>query len=481
VRTWRHSCQLHPYVFNAKAPFEAVVKITFINHASIFLQSRATSLWTDPWTKGKIVNNCATLLSPSAPVPYDRVEHIWLSHEHSDHFHFPSLKEIPETNRRRMTFLHQKHSSPRVVDAVRKLGFENIRELPQYRWVRLKPDFEVLCGCVGTMDSFLAVRTEGECILNLNDCVCTDAQIRYIHRLVGQPSVLFTQFSIAQWIGNNADETDAVQQKVRELKHRVLTLKPEFTVPFASFAYACNQENSWLNQFMITPTQVMQMNLPGVNFMYPGDVWNSQDRKFATEAAVVRYNKDLEKLQIDPTPPPVDEATIQVAVTKLLAALGKRFKRLVLARIEPFEIYTHDTNRIFSIYPIEGRCDVREGTPETAARARYVMCSQVAWYTFAHTWGWNVLEGNATFLDRQFREKGPSELWSRCVNELSTDVLRFDTPSRFFRTLGFLWGKKFEILYRFLGKPITDEMIRSLSSRSSTYIGALRSDDYRDA
>jgi len=448
------------------------LKITFINHASILLESKATSIWTDPWTKGKIVNNCAALFSPSAPVPFEHVEHIWLSHEHSDHFHFPSLKAIPETHRRRITFLYQKHSSPRVIEAVRKLGFEKIRELPQYRWVVLKPGFDVLCGSVGTIDSFLVIRTEGECILNLNDCVCTDAQIRYIHRLAGRPSVLFTQFSIAQWIGNQADETDAVQQKIRELQFRVLTFKPEFTVPFASFAYACNQENRWLNRFLITPTRVMELNLPGVNFMYPGDVWDSGKRKFSTEVAISRYTRDLENLQIDPTPQSVDEVTIRLAVLKLLQGLRKRFKKVLLSRIEPFEIYTHDTNRIFSIFPAESRCEVREATPGGASQARYVMCSQVAWYTFAHTWGWNVLQGNATYFDRQFKEKGDNELWTRCVNELSTDILRFDTPRRFLRTLAFLWGKKFEMLYHFHGQPISDEAIRKLSPATPSGVHA---------
>lgn len=440
------------------------MRLTFINHASFLLETNATSIWTDPWTKGKIVNNCAALLSPSAPVPFERVEHIWLSHEHSDHFHFPSLKAIPEAHRQRITFLHQKHSSPRVIEAVRKLGFAKIKELPQYRWVTLKPGVDIFCGCVGTMDSFLAVRAEGECILNLNDCVCTDAQIRYIHRITGKPSILLTQFSIAQWIGNHADETDSVQQKVRELQYRVLSFQPEFTVPFASFAYACNQENSWLNRFMVTPAQVMAMNLPGVNFMYPGDVWDSSARKFQTAAAVSRYMAALENLQIDPTPPPVDQETVREAVVKLLQALHKRFKKIVLSRIEPFEVYTHDTNVLFKINPGEGHCDVREASPDAAARARYVMCSQVAWYTFAHTWGWNVLEGNATYLDRQFKQNGPNELWTRCVNELSTDILRFDSPRRFLRTLGFLWGKKFEILYHFLGKPISDEAVRRLAA-----------------
>jgi hypothetical protein len=87
------------------------------------------------------------------------------------------------------------------------------------------------------------------------------------------------------------------------------------------------------------------------------------------------------------------------------------------------------------------------------------MCSQVAWYSFAFTWGWNVLEGSGTFIDREFKESGPNQLWRRCVTELSTDILRFDSPSRFFRTMRFLWGKKFEILYYFLGKPINDEVV----------------------
>jgi hypothetical protein len=214
---------------------------------------------------------------------------------------------------------------------------------------------------------------------------------------------------------------------------------------------------------MISPAQVMAMNLPGVNFMYPGDEWNSRERTFRTSEAVPRYMKDIENLEIDPTPPSVDDESVRLAVEKLLGALRKRFSRFVLARMRPFDVYTHDTKRIFSVHPAEGRCEMHPATPQTAEKARYVMCSQVAWYTFAHTWGWNVVEGSGTYLDRQFKEKGENELWRRCITELSTDILRFDSPSRFFRTLGFLWGKKYEILYHFYGKQISDEMLNGTS------------------
>jgi len=209
-----------------------------------------------------------------------------------------------------------------------------------------------------------------------------------------------------------------------------------------------------------------------VNFMYPGDVWDSSVRQFRTQEAVAKYMKDIENLPIDPTPPSVEDTKIQEGAIKLLAALRERFGRYLLSRMKPFEVYTHDTNRIFGIFPAEGRCDVREATPEGAAKARYVMCSQVAWYTFAHTWGWNVVEGSGTYLDRGFNEGGANELWQRCITELSTDILRFNTPGRFFRTLGFLWGKKFEILYHFYGKPINDEAISKLLASGQTRLRA---------
>jgi UDP-MurNAc hydroxylase len=444
------------------------VKITFINHASFLLESGGTSIWSDPWTKGKVCNGCAALYSPSPEICYERVEHIWLSHEHSDHFNFATLKSIPPEERRRIVVLYQRHSSPRVKEAFQKLGFEKFHELPLYRWVQLKPGMDILCGSVGTMDSFLAMRSEGECVLNMNDCVCTNAQISYIKRLVGSVSVLFTQFSFANWIGNYADESDAIGQKLREFQYRVLALRPEFTVPFASFCYFCSEENSWMNQFVITPRRVAALGLPGVNFMYPGDEWDSRVRAFRSEEAVTKFEKDMQVLKIDPIPESVDQEKVQEAVVKIMSALRRRFGRWVLRRIEPFEIYAHDTNKIFRISPVEVRCDVREATPESAGRARYVMCSQVAWYSFAFTWGWNVLEGAGPYLDREFKTKGSNELLSRCITELSTDILRFDSAERILRTVRFLWAKKFEMLYKALGKPIDENMVRELANREST-------------
>ncbi len=430
------------------------MKVTFVNHASFWLESKSAVLLCDPWTSGKVFNDCWALLSPSAKIPFERVDYIFVSHEHPDHFHLPTLRGIPEAERRRIVVLYQKHSSTRLVEAFRSLGFAKTEELPLYRWKTIRPDFEVLCGSVGAMDSFLAVRTEGECVLNMNDCFCNVVQIQYIQRLVKKVSLLFTQFSFANWIGNHADETNAVETQLKLLTVQMETFRPEFTIPFASFIYFCNQENSWLNQLAVTPAQIAAMNLPGLNFMYPADEWDSQARAFHSEAAVARYVRDIEKLTIDPMPPSVPETEIQDAAVKLLKALHDRFGGALTGRMEPFEIYVHDLNRIVKVVPKIAECNIREATQESAARARYAMCSQVAWYTFEHTWGWGTLLVSAMFEDREFKEKGEQDLFKRSVNALSTDILSFRDPAHARRTLEFFWGKKFELLYRSLGAPL---------------------------
>lgn len=426
------------------------MKITFVNHASLFLESKSASLLCDPWTTSKAFNDGWALLSPSAPVPYDRVDYIWVSHEHPDHFNFPSLRAIPEADRRRITVLYQRHSSLRLVDAFHKLGFGEVQELPLYRWVAIRPGFEVLCGSVGSMDSFLAVRTEGESLLNMNDCVCNLAQLRYIRKLVGRVSLLFTQFSFANWIGNHGDEINAVDQKLDQLKSQIECFRPEFTVPFASFIYFCNRENAWMNDWSITPGRIASMNIPGVNFMYPGDEWDSDEREFKSDEAVSRYAHDAANLKIDPTPPAVPPEKIHEAVVKLLTAVKKQYGMLV-RRMKPFDIYVHDLNRIVTVKPATIECEIQEATAEAAGHARYVMCSQVAWYTFANTWGWGTLGVSGMFQDRQFKEKGDQDLFTRSVNALSTDLFGFRSAARAARTMEFFWSKKYELLYRFMG------------------------------
>jgi UDP-MurNAc hydroxylase len=434
------------------------LKITFVNHASFLLESEAANLVCDPWLTGKVFNDGWALVSPSFQLPCESLEYIWISHEHPDHFNFPTLRTIPDAEKKRIEILYQKHSSPRIADALRKMGFTRVRELPLYKWVKVKPGFEVLCGSVGSMDSFLAIRTENETVLNMNDCVCNAKQLAYIRRLVGKVSVLFTQFSFANWIGNGKDEIGAVKAKLDEFTSQIKTFKPEFTIPFASFIFFCNQENAWMNEFAVLPDRIQRLGLESVHFMYPGDQWDSRTRKFTSDDAVSKYLRDWEAVHVEPTPPAVSSDKIQPAVVRLLQELKNKYGKSLMKRLKPFDIFVHDLNQTASIRPEQLQCEIKLATPETASAARYKMCSQVAWYSFAHNWGWGTLQVSGMFFDREFEKKGADWLLARSVNALSTDLWNFTSVKRAKRTVRFFWAKKFELLYRFLSRRSANAM-----------------------
>lgn len=421
------------------------MKIRFVSHASVSVESNGTTLLCDPWLFGKAFNRGWALLSPAATVPWQKVDYVWISHQHPDHLHFPTLKSLNVQQRNRLTMLYQKHASPRIIRVLQGLGYSDVRELKLNKWIRLPGGLEVICGSAGSMDSWIAIRAEGVTVLNLNDCVVSPSHLAYISHLVGKVTVLLTQFSFANWIGNGADELGEAERKLRDLRHRITFLQPEATIPFASFIYFCNQENSWMNEFVVTPRCVVDLNLSGVNFMYPGDEWDSETKTFCSAEAVRQYMRDLDQPKvIDRTPSAVSIGMVQSAVDRTLRTVRARFGKLLIRQIKPFTIYLHDLDRVLTVYPAN-TCEVQEGTKEARDSARYVMCSQVAWYAFAYGWGWGALEVSGMYLDRCYKE--PNRL-AFYLNIVATEFLGFDSVRQTTRTLEFFWAKRHELAYR---------------------------------
>lgn len=424
------------------------MKVRFVGHASIFIERQNYAILCDPWFEGKVFNNSWALVSPANPPAYSAVNCIWISHEHPDHFNFSTLKAIPDADKARIKVLYQRHASPRIVEAMRKMGFSQIIELPLYKWFRLEPDLEIFCGSVGSMDSFIAVRDGKECILNLNDCVLNVDQLRYIKRQVGRVSVLFAQFSFASWVGNERDETHEAERMIKQLVNEIEIFHPEFTVPTASFVYFCNEENCRMNSWMNTPDAIAQLHLKGVNFMYPGDVWDADTRTFNSEAALEKYRADYANIRIDSTPAAMDIAQVSQAIKTRLQETRTKVPRLLLKRIQPFTLYIHDLDVIVEVDPAQGVHRVFKGDERQKQAARYVMCSQVAWFMFAFSWGADTTHVSGMYIDREFAKSGPHPFF-RMHRALSTEVFRFAGVKSTLRTVNFWWGKKQEIVFRF--------------------------------
>jgi UDP-MurNAc hydroxylase len=426
------------------------MEIQFIGHASFSIATHGRKIVCDPWLSGKVFNDSWAQICTPAPVDWSTVDYLWISHEHPDHFHFPTLKSIPLVDKQRIVVLYQTHSSKRMIDALGKLGFQHVTELPLYRWKEIAPGIEVYCGSVGSMDSFLAVRSEGKCILNLNDCVLNPGQLGYIKSAVGHITTLFTQFSIANWVGNDSDELGGAIEKLHELRWQADIFKPDHIVPFASFVYFCNQENQRMNAWINTPELISRQGLPGLHFMYPGDVWDLQENEAASMTALARYTKDFAAtMQIDPTPRPVDEEQLMKAARSCMDTFVTHYPHQS-KKIPPLTIHVTDLDKRLSFEPATASVAIADTEPGNPCG--YEMCSQAAWYMFNFSWGAGTLRISGMYRDRQRTTVGLHPFFYY-QNKLSTQFLRFGNISDSSRTLACLWRKKWELAYRYIPAP----------------------------
>jgi Beta-lactamase superfamily domain len=160
------------------------MKITFVGHASVFIEEAGIGLLIDPWIKGDAFNE-SWALYPPAVLNADtlaRVTHIWISHEHPDHLSIPTLKSFSPELKSQIVVLFQKHYDTEIVDWLKSQGFRDAKEMPHGNWIPLSPDIEAVCYQIGHMDSALAIRTPRQTILNLNDC---DTPLSTLARLRG--------------------------------------------------------------------------------------------------------------------------------------------------------------------------------------------------------------------------------------------------------------------------------------------------------
>jgi hypothetical protein len=403
--------------------------IEFISHAGFIVEAASKKIFIDPWTRSKTFNDSWALLAGDIDVDYSDIDYIFVSHEHPDHFNFPTLKGIPEQDRKRIKILYQKHASLRLKEAFEKLGFAQVIELPIYKWTIID-GIELYCGSAGSMDSFLAVKSDDKTILNLNDCVFSEKQYRYIARQVGKVDFLFTQFSFANWVGNQRDELEESQRKIRTINLQKDIFAPIYIVPFASFVYFCNEENARMNAWSNTPADILKLNIPGVHFMYPHDRVDTGNVSFNSELAV------------EPTPPQKNWEEIVLAVESNLKIFKKKIKYPFRRMVKPFGIYIHDLDISILIDPKNGKWE-----KTTKKNTRYTMCSQVCWYTFQFEWGTGALQVSGMFLDNHFPAATSKYFFFQ--NMLSTGFLSTKSFRQIFRTSHFLWRKKWEIFYRF--------------------------------
>lgn len=239
--------------------------LKFINHASVLIENGDISLLTDPWYEGSAFHKGwrlqHELQNDQVVEILNCVTHIWISHEHPDHFSIGFFKKhSAQLKDQNIQILFQETSDKRVEAFLINSGF-NVRIISFNKWVKISDDFDVLIFKDGFYDSGLVVNTNDTRILNLNDCeIRTEKRCNDILKVSGHCDVLLSQFSYAAWKGgreNLAWRKLAAREKLETLKLQSCIFKPKVIVPFASYVYFSNAMNYYLNDSANKPEDIV--------------------------------------------------------------------------------------------------------------------------------------------------------------------------------------------------------------------------------
>ena len=270
------------------------VTLRFITHACVLIEAGPVRLLCDPWLSGPaFADGWRLLVEPAECIADLAPTHIWLSHEHPDHFSPRDLKAVDPADRSTITVLYQQTVDRKIEGFLAAQGYP-VQVLPPETSVSLAPGVEVVCGTMGA-DSWLLFRAGGRSILNLNDCITgqdilvddvealDDGALEPLLRWAPSPDVLLTQFSYSNWVGNGDDDwlhRRQAETKLRQVRQQVRRLAPRAVLPFASHVWFSHTENQDHNRWANRPRRAAEViadegALPVV--LSPGEAWRVGD------------------------------------------------------------------------------------------------------------------------------------------------------------------------------------------------------------
>jgi UDP-MurNAc hydroxylase len=387
------------------------MELEFVNHASVILRHKNVNLIMDPWFEGIVFDNGWSLISESKfqIEDFNRITHIWFSHEHPDHFFPPLLNKIPKEFKEKITILFHKTNDKKVVNYCIKKGFKEVVELnPDEQYV-IQDDLKIISNEFADGDSWAYFSTDDLGILNVNDCIITNkSEAEIIKSKIGKVDVLLTQFSYANKIGNIHDDElriKAILEKKQRIHAQSEVFNPQYIIPFASFVFFCHEENKYMNLprfYLRDIVSFIDKELHKKSIvLFPGDLWDL-DENWDSEIRVKNYESDFEKVknfnfvktkQVDLKELKEQSVIYSKRLLSKNPTLKSLFKKL------HFRFFISDLN-------IACLFDGRKGMIESdfsKENADIILSSEALSYIFKFEWGAGTCNVNARY---QTTEKG---------------------------------------------------------------------------
>jgi Beta-lactamase superfamily domain len=235
--------------------------IKTLGHASLLLidDNNSPLLLTDPWLIGSAYWRSWWLQNYPDPSLIDTVAHtkyVYITHEHPDHLHLPSIRKIGKQS----NYLCPDLPHIEMPSFMKGEGLD-VQILPTCQWLSLNQDISICSIALWNDDSILLIKTPKALIININDAKPNRfivSQLRKIVRsLSGEKVILLSSYSPASIVNSffRSDKREHLRQKssyVKYINSLCDQIKVDLFVPFASQVIFMRNDSRWANDYKVS-------------------------------------------------------------------------------------------------------------------------------------------------------------------------------------------------------------------------------------
>jgi UDP-MurNAc hydroxylase len=334
------------------------MKIKFLNHASILIETKETQIIFDPWFFGEIFNDSWSLIQNTdiQNINFEKLKYIIISHEHPDHFHIPTLKFIAEkTNNIKLIF--PKRHNDNVKKFVESIGFQYI-DINECCVYNIDDLFDIL-SLKEHDDSALLFRAEGKTLLNQNDAYLNPQKCKLIKDNFPIIDYWFFQFSLAGYYGNKS-ESNLIIKNGKEYHLKCFSqyqnlFQPLFSIPFASFVYFCKENNKYLNEFAVSLDDLYSYTNNNIKPLYYNDEIDTKSNIFPdAQTNLKKWDKSFKEITKKTLKQKVISES-EIIESALKSIKEAQLKCINLLDVRYLKIY--DNDKIFIIDYFNKKCE----------------------------------------------------------------------------------------------------------------------------
>ncbi|MBI1221112.1 MAG: hypothetical protein GC180_00785 [Bacteroidetes bacterium] len=245
------------------------MKLTYVSHASLFMESGDLMVLTDPWYFGPAyLDQWHVFPKPVDTSFVQDITHLILTHGHEDHLHIETLKQV---NKDVVVYFPYTWKDG-TKELIRSLGFREVHEVQSLQTVKLSDDMRMTF-VVNGLDAFVVYECEGKVYVNLNDAL-NAAHWAFIEIFVGiikkhwpKVDLLICGLGGASYFPNTVHAPGKDDEEIALLREQFLAhcfcdlveeILPVDVLPFVPGFALLEEDKQWINRMKFSRNKLEQ-------------------------------------------------------------------------------------------------------------------------------------------------------------------------------------------------------------------------------